>query len=128
MCTYKDYHITCIGLSDYEMVLQCIEEMSSDTLGTNKCQLAPWCLQYWTPQPVPHRGLHQRVATGWDCYNPWHPTLEFRIPSSGNLGVVSSDRKRKRERGRKRQREGGREGEIKRQRESLGEKGGKREA
>lgn len=41
MCTYKDYHITCIGLSDYEMVLQCIEEMSSDTLGTNKCQLAP---------------------------------------------------------------------------------------
>lgn len=23
------------------MVLQCIEEMSSDTLGTNKCQLAP---------------------------------------------------------------------------------------
>lgn len=85
----------------------------------------PWCLQYWTPQPH-HRGLHQRVATGWDCYNPWHPTLEFRIPSSGNLGVVSSDRKRKRERGRKRQREGGREGEIKRQRESLGEKGGKR--
>lgn len=87
----------------------------------------PWCLQYWTPQPQ-HRGLHQRVATGWDCYNPWHPTLEFRIPSSGNLGVVSSDRKRKREREEERDR--GREekeGEIVRQREGLGEKGRKRE-
>lgn len=91
----------------------------------------PWCLQYWTPQPQ-HRGLHQRVATGWDCYNPWHPTLEFRIPSSGNLRVVSSDRKRKRERGRKRQREGGKRGRDSETERRFGREGkkerGKREA
>lgn len=126
MCTYKDYHITCIGLSDYEMVLQCIEEMSSDTLGTYKCQLAPgacntghlshnteayikgWPLagivtipgiQHW------NSGFHHQGIWGWS---------------------VQIERGREREEERDRGREE-KEEEIVRQREGLGEKGRKRE-
>lgn len=108
MCTYKDYHITCIGLSDYEMVLQCIEEMSSDTLGTNKCQLAPGACN---TGHLSHNT--EAYIKGWPLAGiVTIPGIQHWNSGFHHQGIWgwSVQIKRKRERGRKRQKEGGKRG------------------
>lgn len=130
MCTYKDYHITCIGLSDYEMVLQCIEEMSSDTLGTNKCQLAPGACN---TGHLSHNT--EAYIKGWPLAGiVTIPGIQHWNSGFHHQGIWgwSVQIKRGRERGRKRQREGRKRGRYSETERRFGREGkkerGKREA
>lgn len=130
MCTYKDYHITCIGLSDYEMVLQCIEEMSSDTLGTNKCQLAPGACN---TGHLSHNT--EAYIKGWPLAGiVTIPGIQHWNSGFHHQGIWgwSVQIERGRERGRKRQREGGKRGRDSETERRFGREGkkerGKREA
>lgn len=102
------------------MVLQCIEEMSSDTLRTNKCQLAPGACN------TGHLSRYHTEAyiKGWPLAGiVTIPGIQHWNSGFHHQGIWgwSVQIKRGRERGRKRQREGGKRGGRDRQRESMGE-------